>query len=417
MAIQPLVATPDAGQRLFPDPERPGQYVNAVAFDELAAYKARWASSPRTRELVIAGRYDELTPVVCEFIPTLNCCFRCGRCHFKDDKVKLGIWTCRHRNPLFDMPLRKAKKYLRELRACGVEALMITGGGEPTDHPDIVAMLLYARELGFRLAMTTNGTFLQLPVERIPEIGFDLMRISLNTSLRHHACFHGYDPRLGYGELVHANIRKILKAKGTTRLQLCAMFGEEDISELSQLGKEIAEFPPGIDSVVIRPALEYSTGSEIRDEALEQALRVIEDDLIPRLESVGIAVYMPKVRFVDSRCPRTYRKCLASGLIGQVWWDGSLYPCTETNGRDEFRIGNLDDGLDTVYRSERCMQVKQMAEDSCFKICPSTCRPNPLNVLFEEIERVRMERGTAVIRDWVNALGAQYSETNPFIGF
>ncbi len=69
---------------------------------------------------------------------------------------------------------------MEELRAFGVPALVLSGG-EPLLHPDIFAISRRAKELGFYLALSSNGTPIdERCAERIAEVGYDYVGISLD---------------------------------------------------------------------------------------------------------------------------------------------------------------------------------------------------------------------------------------------
>jgi hypothetical protein len=55
-----------------------------------------------------------------------------------------------------DMPLARFTKLVDELAGEGVEAVAL-GGGEPTLHPDLPALLEAARQRGLRAGLTTNA--------------------------------------------------------------------------------------------------------------------------------------------------------------------------------------------------------------------------------------------------------------------
>lgn len=69
---------------------------------------------------------------------------------------------------------------LDDLHAYGVRVLILSGG-EPLLHPDLFAISRRARELGFYVGLSTNGTRIDARnIERIAEVGYDYVGISLD---------------------------------------------------------------------------------------------------------------------------------------------------------------------------------------------------------------------------------------------
>lgn len=67
-----------------------------------------------------------------------------------------------------------------DLKAFKVPVLILSGG-EPLLHPDIFEISRHAKEMGFYVALSTNGTLIdEATADRIAEIGYDYLGISLD---------------------------------------------------------------------------------------------------------------------------------------------------------------------------------------------------------------------------------------------
>jgi MoaA/NifB/PqqE/SkfB family radical SAM enzyme len=66
-------------------------------------------------------------------------------------------------NPKRWIPLEKVEEILRDCRNLGVRAIQITGGGEPTVHPDYARIFMRVRQIGLDLGVVTNGVLLEEP--------------------------------------------------------------------------------------------------------------------------------------------------------------------------------------------------------------------------------------------------------------
>lgn len=106
-------------------------------------------------------------------------------CHFCAYRMSNGFSSENfsedgNRNPNRKIPTDKAFEILNDCAAVGVKAIQFTGGGEPTVHPDHMAIFAHALNLGFRCALVTNGTKLADGWENVlPE--FDWIRVSLDA--------------------------------------------------------------------------------------------------------------------------------------------------------------------------------------------------------------------------------------------
>lgn len=64
------------------------------------------------------------------------------------------------RNPQRMIPTSKAREIIDDCAALGVRAIQFTGGGEPTVHPDHLALFAHAQSLGIATALVTNSVAL-----------------------------------------------------------------------------------------------------------------------------------------------------------------------------------------------------------------------------------------------------------------
>jgi len=64
------------------------------------------------------------------------------------------------RNPQRMITTEKAREIIDDCAQLGVRAIQFTGGGEPTVHPDHLALFAHAQALGISTALVTNGVAL-----------------------------------------------------------------------------------------------------------------------------------------------------------------------------------------------------------------------------------------------------------------
>ncbi|KKM04467.1 hypothetical protein LCGC14_1763970, partial [marine sediment metagenome] len=92
------------------------------------------------------------------------------------EKSKYG-----HNNPKRFIPTQRALRLLLEMRKAGVEAIQMTGGGEPTVHPDHEDIFTFALATDFRCSLVSNGVkwSYNLIENILPR--FDWVRVSIDA--------------------------------------------------------------------------------------------------------------------------------------------------------------------------------------------------------------------------------------------
>lgn len=78
--------------------------------------------------------------------PTAQCNLRCSYC------------SVAKRNSHEEIPLDVIKQYVSDLVSCGMKAVILTGGGEPTLYPYFNEMVSWLKSQDLEIALITNGT-------------------------------------------------------------------------------------------------------------------------------------------------------------------------------------------------------------------------------------------------------------------
>ena len=88
-----------------------------------------------------------------------------------------------------ELTTEEACGVMDDLRAFGVPVLILSGG-EPLLRPDIYQLAHRAKDMGFYVALSTNGTLVdESNIEHIAEIGFDYVGISIDGMRETHDKF------------------------------------------------------------------------------------------------------------------------------------------------------------------------------------------------------------------------------------
>lgn len=113
-------------------------------------------------------------PILSELAITNRCNLSCRFCY-----ASCGCSTGKPSNHM-DMSLRDAKKIIQKIyRNARVPSISFTGG-EPTLIPILPDLIAYAKKLGMRVNLITNGTLInQKMAARLAEAGLDSAQVSL----------------------------------------------------------------------------------------------------------------------------------------------------------------------------------------------------------------------------------------------
>ncbi|MFQ6015566.1 MAG: radical SAM protein [Anaerolineae bacterium] len=115
--------------------------------------------------------------------------------HYSQDKRPIVVWNCTQRCNLHcmhcyadaadrdfpgEMITAEGKQLLEDLAEFRVPTVLFSGG-EPLTRPDLFELAAYARDMGLRCVLSTNGTLITPAVaRRIQEAGFTYVGVSLD---------------------------------------------------------------------------------------------------------------------------------------------------------------------------------------------------------------------------------------------
>lgn len=143
------------------------------------------------------GTHGDHGPVVVWNI-TRTCNLKCKHCYSNSDGQKYQG----------EMTTDEGKQFLRDLAEFKVPVVLFSGG-EPLTRPDFFELVSYARQLGLRVTISTNGTLITPEVARkIKDIGVGYVGISLDGIGENNDRFRG---RKGAFDAALAGIRNCLE--------------------------------------------------------------------------------------------------------------------------------------------------------------------------------------------------------------
>lgn len=121
----------------------------AIEYDGL-----RVLQHPERLKLVLKGDGGGVTPVTIDLWPSLTCNARCPSCPYRLSGARS---QADRSDNLMLLDIEQARQILAGAASMGARSVILTGGGDPLLHPEVVRIAQYARELGLHWALFTNG--------------------------------------------------------------------------------------------------------------------------------------------------------------------------------------------------------------------------------------------------------------------
>jgi len=258
-----------------------------------------------------------------------------------------------------ELTTEEGQRLLEDLATFRIPALLMSGG-EPLIRPDFFELAQYARSLGLRLTLSTNGTLISEPAaQRIREIGFAYVGISFDGLGRHHDIFRGH---LGAFYEAREGLRR-LKAAGQ-KVGLRFTMTRHNIAYLDEIFDFINQ--EGIDRACFYHLVYSGRGRKLaKDDLTPQDIRQAIDRILQRTDEAvdqgrklevltvdnhadGVYIYLKLLERDPAQAAETLRLLVwnggganSSGVgIGNIDWLGNVHP-------DQFwqdhTIGNVRD--------------------------------------------------------------------------
>jgi len=415
----------------YPLPLQVGEYGTKEEFEQYSEFSAtdsgQWVHFEDRVKKVIEGKYDEIYPLLVEFLTTLLCNYRCPTCSRRKLREQwiegADTWNdapISHTTMMSLDDMRRSLEIFSEHNIPGI----IWGGGDPTLNKETYKGMHYASELGLQSSFLTNGALLEeWSMEELLEIEPVLIRVSLNSgSLEIHRGFHGYASSKDYFSGVMSNLRYFAKRKMETKSK--TLFGIsvivdernlQDTRNIANFMKSIVEENGvgAIDYALFRSVYDYYDQFAVLDDSTyERAEKLIgEGSLFRQLfEEYGIKVVIPKTDAFKKEPDwgSDYStECLSYGWCTELHPNGDIFLCSEKYGNPEYKVGNIfNEKLKDIWCGEQRKKVlDQINKQQCFlKACPHTGRGHHLNRLFQQIEIKRQAGKMDEVIRWINDL-------------
>lgn len=282
--------------------------------------------------------------------------------------------------PYNEVSTGDCKRIIESMAHIGVGMIGWTGG-EPLLRDDLEELIAYARQLGIKSSITTNGVLLdEKRAISLKQAGNRVMQISLDGSTpeKSHAM------RLTTDEEFHKIIEAIdICRRLDMRLFIATLIGEEnldDAADMINLAKR-----KGLDTIRFCgfTPVGRGKGKDIKarldfDERLGDLLTFIENT---QRDPEIMAMYDPG--FGPTPPGYTFHECVAGTGTFYLKANGNVYPCTSLLHRD-FVVGNINERpLEEIWNDPAMERVANIPRENIhgpcrdcdnFRRCHGACR-------------------------------------------
>lgn len=320
-------------------------------------------------------RGERPAPVTLEWDLSNRCTLGCALCHFAHTHVR-GPWTHQPRTlpggfestgDLADPDL--IWRVLHEAHAAGVQAIVWSGGGEPTTHPDWEAVIETTSAVGLQQGMYTLGGLLTQQSAAVLAQHASWVVVSLDAAdSATYAVEKGVGPDrfkaacqgirwLAEAGTTTVGVSFLIHAKNWTRIPKMRMLARD-------LGATYTTFRPRIDC-----APDDSMALTIDRAWIGTALGTLEEAATCPDVECNVA------RFRDYRdwTSRSYTACHGIKLNATITPDGRVWVCPQRRGFKDSCLGDLrTESFETLW-------ARHPGQWTDFANCRTMCRLHGLN--------------------------------------
>ena len=244
------------------------------------------------------------------------------------------------------MDTQVLKDTLVNMKAHGVKSVMFAGEGEPLLHPDIAELVVYAKQCGLDVALTTNATALSFQFCERALSSCTWIKISCNAGdADTYAQVHGCAPTSW--DSMWKNVERAVahrnELKYNTTIGVQSVLLPENAQTMNALAKKAKQ--TGVDYLVVKPYSQHNQSLNnqykgiVYDDIYDKYLDALHMYASSNFEIVARRKSMHDYSSED----RGYDKCLSVPYFwAYIMADGSLYGCSAFLGDSRFCYGNVN---------------------------------------------------------------------------
>ena len=322
----------------------------------------------QSKILVHADKLIELStkkivaPICCEIdLVDGFCNNKCKHCFFGTNEKFSPVL----------MDTIRAKQLIDELNNLGVKGIELSGGGEPTTHPNIKEIVTYAYKLGMDIGIVTNGCLLE-QLEECYHM-FTFIRVSIDAATPEtYKKVHGVDC---FHKVVE-NLKRVVKSGNGDKLgvgYLITGTNNCDIIPAAQFFKEI-----GCRFLQYRPA---SLKESFPDIIWQESKHLVEEAV--KYADHTFQIVDAGIKWEHIFAERQYTKCTTSCLVAVVKANGDVPICVLKRNDEAMCLGNIyENTFKDIYFSKR---HEEIIDNNDLSKCRKPCKHDSYNIIHEAL--------------------------------
>lgn len=310
-------------------------------------------------------------PLYIEITPTNSCNHRCIFCAFDYMKYQ----------PVF-IDKRPLKRFLSEIAQKGVKSIMYGGEGEPLLHKDIGEFIIYSKNKGLDVAVTTNGILFNKELASSVLGKLTWLRMSIDaacaaTYSKIHRC-----PEADFKKVISnlgnaVRIKRSRKYKTTIGVQFLLL--NQNYDEALEIAKILKGI--GADYLIIKPYSQHPFSLNRLRLDLNYKRFLFLDERLKKYSKDGFQVVFRKHAMRKLSEKRPYGVCYGLSFWSYLTSRGEIYACSCFLGDKRFYLGNIyEDSFRKIWNGKRRKRfLKMMEKEWDIKDCRVNCRMDEIN--------------------------------------
>ncbi|KKN12790.1 hypothetical protein LCGC14_1012890 [marine sediment metagenome] len=274
-------------------------------------------------------------PVECNLDPFAGCNLDCYFCitqrYLKDKREEVG--------EMRKLPLNYMTKMVDFLVEWGVKGLCLSGGGDPSLHPELPLIINYAKDR-MDVSVFTNAVKMYLP---LADSLMNCKWISLSVDAAEEKAYKAIKGRDKFAEVIE-NISSLVWNRKDVGSPVFLVFkllilpeNQYQIYDACKLAKKL-----GLQAIHIRPAdferkdIKGAKKLELDVEAIHKQFEKCHEE-----ETEDFRVFTVTHKFdSDFHVKHDFGACLAPPLLIPILTDGNAYLCVDHKMEQRYRIGS-----------------------------------------------------------------------------